>query len=120
VVRERRAVGGEVVGQVLAEYRPGGGDLAGVGRAAVRGVAEAAGAADGPQHLRLDHQRRQLLEQAHVAAARQERVAGPGGRQAVVATCFIAQPPSSSEPGPGIKYARTRASRARGGRVRAA
>ena len=85
VARQRRAVGREVVGQVLAEHRPPGGDGAGVRRAAVRAVAEPTGPADGRHHLRLDRQRRQLREQAHVAAGRQGCVAGPRRCQAVVA-----------------------------------
>jgi hypothetical protein len=76
-VGQRRAVGGEVVGQVLAEHRPRGGDGAGVRRAALRGVAEPAGPADGPQQPGLDRQGRQLREQACITGSRPGCAARP-------------------------------------------
>ena len=92
VVGQRRAVGGQIVGQVLAEHRPPGGDRASLRGAVVGGVAGPAGPADGPQQLRLDRQRRQLGEQPGVAAAGQGAPPAAGARQ-WSRTCRIAQPP---------------------------
>jgi hypothetical protein len=83
VVRERRAVGGDVVGDVLAEERPAGSDRGVVG-GAVRAVADPARTAQRMQERLVALQRRQVGEQAPVAAALDRGVDAVGG-EAVVA-----------------------------------
>ena len=91
-VDERGAIGGDVMGDELAEERPSGldrGVVAAVGleRAAV------AGPADNPEPVQaglLGLERRQGLEQAAIAAAGGRAAGGATGRQAVVANRRVA------------------------------
>ena len=84
---QRRAVGGDVVRDELAEERPAGGDgrVVGARRLGVGAVAGAAGRADHVQQPLVGRERRQVGEHPPVAPAVDRRVDDPVRRQAVVA-----------------------------------
>jgi hypothetical protein len=82
VVRQRRAIGGDVVGDELTEYRPYGRErtvVSIVDRCEWRTVAGTAAASEGVQLRLVDDERFELREQPGVSAARHGRV-DSGGR----------------------------------------
>ena len=84
---QRRAIGGDVMGDELSEQGPAGGGLGRV-LAALTTVTDAAGAPERKHRLVLARECRQLGEEPHVASCGSvdRRVHRPGGRQAMIAT----------------------------------